>query len=201
MASQTAIVNHALDLLGETAINDISDATEPAERMLAAWDHTRDAALRGRWWRFAIERASLPADSSTPAWGFTTQYQIAGDVVRVIQVDQYWPAPVLSDYVGSDTSPYKIEGDKILTDITAPLKVRWIVNSVDVGLWDSLFARVMACDLAERLAPRLTGSETMLARINQQRAKAITEAVRVNALEQPPTMINDSSWIASRFAV
>ena len=201
MASQNEIANHALDLLGEIAIDDISDAVEPAERMLAAWNATRDSALRARWWRFSIQRTTLAADASTPAWGFDLQYTISGDVVRVIQVDQYWPAAVLSDYIGSDSSPYRIDGDKILTDIAAPLKVRWIVNSVDVGLWDPCFAKVLACDLADRLSTRLTASETIKARIKEEKRVALSEAVQANALEQPPVMINDASWIASRFAV
>lgn len=201
MPSQNSIANHALDLLGEASIGDISDTTERAERLLAAWDDTRDAALRRHWWKFAIERASLAADASAPTWGFARQYQIEGDVVRVIQVDQYFNLADTSDFVSEDTSPFRIEGDKILTDLTAPLKVRWIVNSRGVGFWDALFARVMACDLADRLSIRMTGSETTKARIKQERKDALQEAVRVNSIEQPPARRADSSWLASRYAV
>lgn len=201
MPSQTSIVNHALDLLGETSIDDISDTTEPAEKLLAAWDDTRDAALRARWWRFSIERDSLAADSATPEWGFTKQYQLAGNVVRVIQVDQYYNMADTSDFVNMDTSPYRIEGDMILTDIAAPLKVRWIVNDKDVGRYDACFARVLACDLADRISTRVTGSENIKARIKAERTDALKEAVRANALEQPPTSRGDSSWLASRFGV
>lgn len=201
MASQIDIVNWALDYLGENSITDINAATEPAERLLAAWAPVRDAALRARWWRFAIQRKSLAADSATPDWGYDLQYLIDGDVVRVIQVDQYFAAPVLADFVGEDSSPYKIEGDKILTSIAAPLKVRWIVNSIDVGLWDPCFAKAMACDLAERLAPRFTASETIKARCKEDRRQALLEATRANALEQVPVHAGDNSWMASRFSV
>jgi hypothetical protein len=121
-------------------------------------------------------------------------------VVRVIQVDQYWPAPVLSDYIGEDSAEFRIEGDKILTDIASPLKVRWIVNTVDVGQWDPCFAQVMACDLADRISTRMTASEQIKGRIKQERYMALSEAVRANALEQPPTAIADASWVASRFS-
>lgn len=201
MASQTDIANHCLDLLGETSITDYSDAVERAERIRGAWDATRDAALRAKWWRFSIERTTLAADVAAPAWGFTKQYSIAGNVVRVIQVDEYYPSPSLSDLVGSDTSPYRIEGDKILTNIAAPLKVRWIVNTKDIGLWDACFAKVLACDLADRLSTRITGSENIKARIKAERRDALNDATQANALEQPPAMIGDGSWMASRFAV
>ena len=201
MASQNEIANWACDLIGEPTIDDISDTTERATRLRNAWENCRDAALRARIWRFSIARDSLAVLAAAPAWGFDLQYQIAGDVVRVIQVDQFFPPPVLSDYVGADTAYYRIEQDKILTNIAAPLKVRWVLNSIAVGLWDPCFARVMACDLADRVCTRLTESETIKARIKAERRDALGEASRANALEQPPAMIQDSSWVASRFAV
>lgn len=201
MASQNEIANHALDLLGETSITDINDSVERAERLLGAWEATRDRSLRSHIWSFSLERVSLAADASAPEWGFDYQYTLDGDVVRVVQVNDYWPPAVLSDYVNSDTAPFRIEARKILTDYAAPLKVRWAVNSIDVGQWDACFAVVMACNLADRISTRATGSETIKARIKEERRQALLEALRANALEQPPTMINDGSWIASRFAV
>lgn len=201
MPSQNSIANHALDLVGETSISDISDTTERATRLRDMWDDTRDAALRARNWRFSIERTSLAADSATPAWGFSYQYQIASNVVRVIQVDQYFPPIDLSDLVGGDSSYYRIEQDKILTNAGAPLKVRWSINTIDVGLWDACFARVMACDLADRLSTRVTGSEDIKARIKAERRDALIEATRANAIEQPPARIGDGSWVGSRLAV
>lgn len=187
-----------MDLLGEPAISDINDINERAERLLAAWGPVRDAALRARWWRFSIQRTTVAASVTAPSWGFARQYQIAGDVVRVIQVDQYWFGATLSDVIGADSSPYRVEGDKILTDIASPLKVRWIVNSVDVGLWDPCFAKVMACDLADRLSTRITGSENVKARIKEERRVALLEATAASALEQPPQSIGDDTWMTVR---
>ena len=201
MASQNEIANWTMDLLGETSISDVNDSVERAERLLAAWGPVRDAALRARWWRFSIERVSLAADATAPTWGYARQFTIEGDVVRVIQVDQYYPSVDLSDYRNMDTSPFSIEQGKILTDLAAPLKVRWIVSSIDVGLWDPCFAKVMACDLADRLSTRITGSENIKARIKSERVDALREAVRANALESPPQERGDGSWIASRLAV
>lgn len=201
MPSRNSITNHALDLLGEPSVDDYTDAVERAERIAAAWDDTRDALLRAYLWSFAIERASLAADSTAPTWGFARQFTIDGDVVRLVQVDQYYPPASLSDYVGTDSAPYRREGNKILTDIAAPLKVRWVINSVDVGSWDPCFARVMACDLADRYATRGTGSESIKQRIKSERSDALIQALRANAIETPPTAIGDGSWMASRLAV
>ena len=201
MPSQLSIANHCLDLLGETSITDINASVERAERILAAWDDTRDAALRARSWRFSIARRSWAKDVAAPAWGFDNQFTIDGDVVRVLQVDEYYPAAVLSDFNNSDSAEFRIEGSKILTSLGSPLKVKVIVNSIDVGAWDACFARVMACDLADRLSTRITGSENIKARIKSERRDALSEARHANALEDPPTQIADSSWMASRFSV
>lgn len=199
MPSKNSIANHALDLVGEVSIDDITDPVERAQRLNAMWDDTRDAALRARTWGFSIQRTSLAADVAAPSWGFDYQYTIAGDVVRVLQVGLYYPSPVLSDFTNTDTAEYRIEGKKILTDQTAPLKVKWVINSVDVGSWDACFARVMACDLADRLSTRVTGSETIKNRIKGERSEAIMEAVRAGAIEVPPVAMGDGSWMASRF--
>jgi hypothetical protein len=201
MASQNDIANHCLDLLGENSIADISDSVERAERILAAWDNTRDRSLRAHRWSFAIERASLPADSATPVWGFDHQYALDADVVALVQVDEYYAPAILADHVNADTAYFRLEQRKILTDLDAPLKVRWIVNSIDVGSWDACFAAVMACNLADRLSTRVTGSETIKARIKAERRDALRDALRANAIEIPPVQPNDGSWIASRFSV
>ncbi len=201
MASQTSIANHCLDLIGEDSISDINDSVDRAEKIRNAWDGERDSALRAHWWNFSIERVSLAADSAAPNWGFDKQYSLDADVVRVIQVDQYYPPAVLSDLINADTSLYRIEGRKILTNLTAPLKVRWIVNSIDIGDWDACFAKVMACNLADRLSTKLTGSEAIKARIKAEKRDALREARRANAIENPPTLANDGRWMASRFSV
>ncbi len=201
MASQNEIANWALDMLGAESIDDINGTEERATKLLGAWIPVRDALLRKKWWRFSIQRRILAEDSAAPVWGYVNQFTLDGDVVRVIQVGEFYPDIDLSDLSNSETAAYLLEGDKILTNMAAPLKVRWIVNSIDVGLWDPCFAKVMACDLAERLAPRLTESESIKARIVNDRREALREAVRSNALETPPRTRADGSWMASRFAV
>lgn len=201
MASQNEIANRCLDLIGEDSISDISDTTERATRIRNNWDLTRDLLLRGHGWNFAKVRRSLAADTSAPAWGFAVQYTLPGDCVRAFKVDQYYPPVILSDMVGADTAAYRIEGGKILTDITAPLKVILIVNSIDVGSWDPCFAAVMACDLADLFSTRATGSETIKARIKAERRNALTLAVRTNAIENPPAKLQDGPWIAAHQSV
>jgi hypothetical protein len=200
MASQLEIANWAMMLIGEKRLSSLSDDNGHAENIAAGWDMLRDRALRRHAWHFAIERASLAADSAEPEWGFDYQYSLAGDVVKVLQVGEYYPGADRSDLRTSETAEYRIEGRKILTNYGAPLSVKWVVNSVAVGEWDASFAALFAADLAEYLSPRATGSGEMAQRIAMWRMEAAAEANATNAIEDPPEHLADDSWMTAHGA-
>ncbi len=200
MASQLEIANWALMLLGEKRLSSLSDDTGKAEDISAGWDMLRDRALKRQAWHFAIERASLAADSDAPEWGFDYQYSYAGDVIRVLQVGEFYPGPDLSDNRNADTAPYRIEKRKILTNYGAPLSVKWVVNSVDIGDWDPCFAALFAADIADYLEPRLKQSEAVAQRIAAWRAEAMMEAYATNAIEDPSEPVADDTWMAAHGA-
>lgn len=184
-------------LIGEKRLSSLSDDNAHAENISAGWDMLRDRALRRQAWHFAIERASLAADSAEPEWGFDYQYSLAAGVVKVLQVSQYYPGPDLSDYRNSDSAEYRIEGRKILTNWGAPLYVKWVVNSKPVGEWDPSFAAVMAADIADYLQPRAKQSDAVARAIAAWRAEAIVEANATNAIEDPPEPPADDSFLAA----
>lgn len=200
MASQLDIANWALMLLGEKRLSSLSDDNANAENILAGWDMLRDALLRSQAWNFAIERESLAADSAEPEWGYDYQYSLASDVVKVLNVGEYYPGGDISDFRNSETAEYRIEGRKILTSYGAPLKVRWVVNSKDIGEWDISFAQLLAADLAQYLNPRATESDATAQRIWAWRNQAWAEARANNAIDNPPEHLADDSWMAAHNA-
>ena len=196
MASQLDIANWALALIGEKRLSSLSDDSANAENILAAWDLLRDRAIKRSAWKCHLERTSLAADSDEPSWGFAYQYSLAGDVVRVLQVGETYPPPELSDYITADNALYRIEGRKIVTNLGAPLKVKWLVNSNAIGEWDSSFCQILAADLAEHLAPRTAG-EAITQRIRSARMEAWAEALATNAIEDPSEALADDSFMAA----
>lgn len=197
MASQLEIANWALMLLGETRLSGLSDNTDNAEAINAGWGIVRDTLLTASAWHFAIERASLAADADEPEWGFEYQYTVASNVVRVLQVSEFYPGPDMSDNRTTDDALYRHEGEKILTNLGAPLSVKWLVNDKAVGTWHPAFAKLMACDLAEYLAARTTQSEAVAERIAAQRMQAWMLAATTNAIEDPSDERADDSWMAA----
>jgi hypothetical protein len=200
MASAVDIANSALTKLGESRIISLLDDTKPAREINAIFALRRDSMLRAYNWNFAMERTTLPALSTAPSWGYSIAYQLPSDCLRVVQVNDIWHIPGLMDFIGGpDDEPYKIEGRTIVSDIAAPLKLRYIKRNVNYGEYDATFVEVLAIDLAFHTCTAITGSGTEKDSLRQDKRDALKEAVRANAIELPPQLIGDDSWIAARF--
>ena len=199
MASNVQIANSALTKLGASRITALTDNVKAAREINAIFELRRDYLLRTHNWSFAMTRTSLPALDETPAWGYTTLYQLPTDCLRVVQVNDTWVVPGLSDYTsGPDSEPYKITGRRIETDIGAPLKLRYIKRVTDPAQFDAAFVEVFASDLADQVCEALTQSNTKREATRAVLRQSLLEAVRSNAIELPPEAIPDDSWVLSR---
>jgi hypothetical protein len=202
MSSIIEICNRALTKLGSNRITSLNDNVKGARTMAANYDPVRRAAIRAHRWSFAIVRTTLPAMSDAPAWGFTKQYQLPADNLRVDQVDRYWVwfGNLFRGYTDSfDFTPYAIESGRILTNLSAPLKVRYSRDITDPNLFDTTFDEYLACRLALEACEDLTQSSTKFQQIEAQLKDAQMEAVRANAIERPPQPLAESEWIMARF--
>lgn len=199
-SSQTDIANSACTLLGAATINAITDPSNQAKALNAIWDSTRDSELRKHRWKFAIARAALPALASKPLSGpYNQQFELPADNLRVLEIGDSYPGSDLSDYRSGPTSDdYSIEGGMVLSNLSAPLSIRYIRQIVDPTQWDASFANSLAAQLAYMSCFRITQS------LGQQKAcqdaykQAILDAVRANALETTPTVPADDTWIMTR---
>lgn len=200
MASKVQIANRALGKVGAKIVVSLDDTTvKEARTVNAAFDIVRDAAIRAHNWSFAMERASLSALTDTPAWGYNYLYQLPTDCLRVVQVNDAWVAVGLTDYIGGpDAEPYKITGRRIETDYAAPLKLRYLKRIEDTSQWDACFVEYFACRLAYEMCETLTQSNTKKESLRGDMRQHITEAIRANAIELPPTPLPDDSWVLGR---
>lgn len=199
MASKTEVANRALVKLGEKRITSIDDDNKPARTLSSMFDRVRDAELRKRRWSFAIKRAQLAADSDAPAFGYSAQFTLPVDCLRVLQVSENGFGPDLSD-LRSDIAPYAIEGRKLLIDASAgsALPLRYIAAIADTTQWDALFIEVIACKLAIEACETLTGSTDKRRQAWEEYRHAIAEAVRANAIEMPSRAVHDDTWVTAR---
>lgn len=193
MASKVSIANRALTKLGEDRILLLSDDTKPARTLNSMFDDVRDAEIRRHRWKFAIQRAGLMALAESPAWGYAAQYPLPADYLGLVQVGERYVRA--SD---KSVAPWSVEGRSILTNLGAPLLIRYMARVEDPTLYDPLFAEVLACKLAYEACETLTQSGTKLQAAEQAYKFALSEAVRQDAIENPPDELPQGSWLDAR---
>jgi len=198
MSSMIGCVNLALQKLGSVPITSLEDNVKSARTMRDIYDNVRRAEIRRRRWSFSMRRASLPALSSAPAWGFNLQYQLPADCLKLDQVSEYWYVTNLVDYVQGEMQYFAVEGNKILTNLAAPLSIRYATDVTDANQWDACFYDSLATRLAYTACEALTQSSTKKNDLMMDYKQSIFEAVKANAVERPPIVLPDDSWTLSR---
>lgn len=198
MASSIEIANRALTKLGAARIISFGDDNKQARAVQSMFDIVRDSELRAHIWSFAIKRTSLAALSTTPDWGYTYEYQVPSDLVRILQVNDIYGGPSFEDYRNQSVAEYSLEGNKILTDFAAPLKIRYIARIEDTAQWDATFIEAFACRLAMEMAEDLTQSNTKRELAQREYEQALRTAIRSGGLETPPQALPDNTWVLSR---
>ena len=198
MASDVQIANRALSKLGQERIISFADNTKAARAITSCYDDLRQAELRAYRWQFCYKRVALPALADAPAFGFTAAYQLPADYLRLDLVDDRYPSAMLDSYVDTDLAEYVLEGNTILTNIAAPLRIRYGADITDAAQWDPLFREMFACRLAVDLCETLTQSNTKGQQIRADYAEARRQAYRAGAIERPPASLPDGAWIIGR---
>jgi len=198
MASQVDIANRALTKLGAARIISFGDDNKQARAVTSMFDIVRDAELRSHIWSFSVRRTALPALTTTPAWGFKYEYDIPSDCLRILMVNDTYGGPDMSDYRDKPVADYSLEGNKILTDFEAPLKLRYISRVEDTTEWDSMFVEALACRLAMEMCEDLTQSNTKRELAQSEYTAMLRSAIRASAVEQPAQAMPDNSWMMSR---
>lgn len=198
MASQTDICNRALTKVGATRITNINENSKSARVMSALWDTVRKAELRRRFWKFAIVRTTLPALSDKPSWGYNTAFQLPADFLRLVQVNDTFAVPAMTDYRDQDDSAYQIEGNQILTIFNAPLKIRYVQDVTDPGKFDALFVEALASKLAYEACEEITQSLSKRQQAAEDYKQAMRDATLAGAIERAPQGFPDDSWMLIR---
>lgn len=185
--SEVAICNLALQDLGRgLMITALDENSQAARACRLRYPYARDACLRAYDWNFAAARASLPALSKAPAFGFGNAYQLPPDCLFVREV------------LGDDGEPWKIEGGRLLTDLSAPLGITYTRTETNPVLFDALFAEALAARIAADVAVSLTESTGKAQGLWQVYQSKLGEARRRDAQEGGSGRSIDPDWLGSR---
>lgn len=204
MASRADIANLALLKLGSgTKVTSLTDNSPVAATLNRCYDIMRQAELRANYWAFALRRSTLPALAAIPPWGFRQQFALPADYLRLAQINDFYLVPALLDYTDADASAYAIETNSdgvlcVLTDYQAPLKIRYVRDVQDEGLFDALFVVSFATRLAFECCEQITNSNSKKQALREDYRDAVKAAVRTGAIEKPPQAIGSDSWEMAR---
>ncbi len=149
MAADIDVINAALSKLGERVIAAITDSVPAARLATRTYDDIRDALLREYPWNFATQRESLAVDAAVPDWGYAYTYVLPASCLRLIEI---------SNAADAD---WRNEGGNIITDITTPLKIRF-VGTVTVDDMDATFREALAARCAMEWAEPLSQTTTVV---------------------------------------
>jgi hypothetical protein len=148
--SAVSICNQALARVGQSPIVNIDDDDRLSRICKLHYVPKRDALLREYRWKFAIARASLPASLTPPLFGFANAYVLPVDCLRVLSVGDVDP-----EWEPDQAYQWEREGDTIVTDLSAPLEIRYIRRVTDETRFDASFVDAFALYLAMYLVPSI----------------------------------------------
>ncbi len=186
MAADVDIINGGLSKLGEQTILAVSDPGPAANLANRTYEDIRDALLREFPWNFAIKRTSLAAEVTAPAWGYARSFVLPPDCLRLLEVNN------------PSDEDYRNEGNRIVTDMTAPLQIKYVArvasDTMDFTFREALSAR-LAMEWAEPLAQTTRVVESMIALYRNKLQVARAADSQTDRLK----VIDASDFLLARF--
>lgn len=191
MTTETDICNLALDILKEAPIGSINDARPIAEWCKRNFAVSRDSLLSRADWNFAMKRASIPADSDKPAFGWARSYTLPADCIRLV------PLTACGNYEGTPI-PHEVENGKVLTNATGPLKVRYVGRTEDYARYPACFVEALSAYMAMKAAHWVTGKQGYQQIAQALFSEAMSNAWLVDAIEGTSPRAADNEWVDQR---
>jgi len=206
MASDVDICNRALQKLGAKRIAALAEASVSARAVNLAYPIIRKSELRKYDWNFAITRVQLAADTPAPTWGRSNSYTLPADFLKLTNSypETFYSADNNTLSFGSSTSAtgqsdWVIEaGNKIVTNQTAPLNVRYIADITDTTTWDSIFCEVVSTALAIEVCEEITQSNSKKAALMQEYLQLIGDAKHASSIEIAPADPAPDTYLTCR---
>lgn len=192
----TTLANLAIaEAGGSQFISSLTEVSVAASAVSNCLSALRQATLRENPWKFAIKRAALTASSTTPAFTYTTQYDLPSSFLRLLPPDRiaYSRRP---DWVLEQSSS---GNTVIMTNETGTLNTRYVTDVTDVTKWDTLFYLALAKRIAHFICEQITGSGTKKQALKKDYDDLIAQAKQINAIERaPPQEPYVDDWVAVR---
>ncbi|MDL2272232.1 hypothetical protein LJC23_04280 [Desulfovibrio sp. OttesenSCG-928-I05] len=182
-ASQVDIVNMALDYLGQASITSMDERSPNAARARRMWGGARDSVLRSHIWKCAQKRVRLARLASRPLFGFSFQFQLPPDFLRLVGL--------------SPDVRFSLEGDRIMAD-AEELSMAYVARVEDAALFDAGLRDCIALKLAAMMAYAVTASTAHSQSLEEQYKTRLREARGTDAREGEALAYAPSRWAGAK---
>lgn len=194
MTSKVSIANHALRLLGKDHIQSLDEATDYAQAVKSVFDTIMDESLSKHPWNCNRVRKILSADAEAPLFGWERQFTLPAAPWCL----KVWRIGADCESTGLVRIPFAVEGRKLLTDEPNGLPVIYGSRVTDFTKLSAWVAAVIAHDIAETLALRITGSVEAADRAEKRAARKLSEARSSDAHEGTPEVPDSDEIVGAR---
>lgn len=193
MASIVDICNGALNQLGASTILSLTEDSKNARLCNARYTQVRDSLFRSHPWNCLQKRVQLAADTTAPAWGFTSAYTLPADCLRLLRILDY-------------DSNHKVEGRKILTN-NSSMKILYVARIEDPNEYDELLRETLSAAIAADIAYAVTSSNPVAQNMYNLYQTKLRDARFVDATEGQNTsqedgmadVVDANDFLSSRF--
>lgn len=186
MASDVDICNLALNKIGQNTIISLAEDSTAGRICNLFYADTRDSLLRQHPWNFAIKRVELAKLTTSPVFGFTSEFQLPSDCLRVMYTDLVFPA-----------DNFRVEGKKLLADSDS-IKIEYVSRVEDTTQFDALFVDALWMSLAARIAYNVSDNNTLVNLLNTKVKEVISHAKSIDGQEGTPYPIEADDWLNAR---
>lgn len=175
--TEVGICNNALVYVGAALINSLDDQEKRAVLCKEQYPKRRDLLLRSHPWNFASRRIALTLTGNTPAFEFTSEYNLPADYLRVLSTNQ--PNEV----------KWAIElnaagNQKVIVAEVSSLKILYLAKITNPAIYEDSFAEALSLDLARNINYSLTQNAGQQDRIEKKYEEQIRNARSFDAQEK-----------------
>ncbi len=185
MSTKLEIYNLAILILGEIPIDSLNNTGKACQLLNAVYDTVRRSLLRDHPWNFALKRVNLSSSGYTPDWGYSNQFNLPSDCLRLIDVES--------------TDSYRIEGQVILANDTS-INILYIYENTNESQYDTKFVELLAHALAAKICFNITANATREKELTLVYREMLAAAKTIDGQEDSIRTVEFvGSWIESMY--
>lgn len=201
--SEVQIGNSALVKVGGGRIASFDDAGKAAAVLKRQYPIQRNALLESYNWTFSIGRATLSADATAPAFGFSYRMLLPADCLRFVGIYDGIGSPNSYGSLAGTNAPGNYSGSKILHKIEGRFlmfdsdtaMIFYIREVTNVTEFSPLFGEALALKLAVDIGYDLSAGAQRIAQLEGQLEQTINKAQLTQAIQGTAEIMISSEFV------